>query len=142
MDAAEDSLHFQKGNSHFNVFQQSCGIDLDTEMVSHELVTVLSLSVLTHTHTHTDGLSMWASVQKEPTSREPDYSSIEQLFCLPVTEDKDKGAAAPVKKEPKEVCLSNTQHAAQGRIALNVPSTLSKLNNIILSFLFFIDFFY
>ncbi|XP_028294273.1 inverted formin-2 isoform X3 [Gouania willdenowi] len=51
----------------------------------------------------TDGHSMWASVQKEPTSREPDYSSIEQLFCLPVTEHKDKGAAAPVKKEPKEI---------------------------------------
>lgn len=46
---------------------------------------------------------MWASVQKEPPPREPDYNSIEQLFCLPVAEPKDKGAAAPVKKEPKEV---------------------------------------
>lgn len=53
--------------------------------------------------TVTDGPSMWASVQKDPPSREPDYSSIEQLFCLPVTEPKDKGAAAPVKKEPKEI---------------------------------------
>uniref|UniRef100_A0A8D3A0P5 Inverted formin 2 n=1 Tax=Scophthalmus maximus TaxID=52904 RepID=A0A8D3A0P5_SCOMX len=51
----------------------------------------------------TDGPSMWASVQKEPPPPEPDYSSIEQLFCLPVTEHKDKGAAAPVKKEPKEI---------------------------------------
>lgn len=51
----------------------------------------------------TDGPSMWASVQKEPPPREPDYRSIEQLFCLPVTEHKDKGAAAPVKKEPKEI---------------------------------------
>ncbi|XP_028251510.1 inverted formin-2-like isoform X2 [Parambassis ranga] len=51
----------------------------------------------------TDGHSMWASVQKEPPPPEPDYSSIEQLFCLPVTEHKDKGAAAPVKKEPKEI---------------------------------------
>nr|XP_057946389.1 inverted formin-2-like [Doryrhamphus excisus] len=51
----------------------------------------------------TDGHSMWASVQKEPPPHEPDYSSIEQLFCLPVTEHKDKGAAAPVKKEPKEI---------------------------------------
>ncbi|XP_061751391.1 inverted formin-2 isoform X2 [Nerophis ophidion] len=50
-----------------------------------------------------DGHSMWASVQKEPSPHEPDYSSIEQLFCLPVTEHKDKGAAAPVKKEPKEI---------------------------------------
>ncbi|XP_019725778.1 inverted formin-2 isoform X4 [Hippocampus comes] len=51
----------------------------------------------------TDGPSMWASVQKETSPHEPDYSSIEQLFCLPVTEHKDKGAAAPVKKEPKEI---------------------------------------
>ncbi|XP_028251792.1 inverted formin-2-like [Parambassis ranga] len=42
----------------------------------------------------TDGHSMWASVQKEPPPPKPDYSSIEQLFCLPVTEHKDKGAAA------------------------------------------------
>ncbi|XP_068607901.1 inverted formin-2 [Brachionichthys hirsutus] len=53
--------------------------------------------------TVTDGHSMWASVQKEPPPPEPDYISIEQLFCLPVTEHKDKGAAAPVKKEPKEI---------------------------------------
>ena len=52
---------------------------------------------------HTDGHSMWASVQKEPPPREPDYRSIEQLFCVPVIEPKDKVAAAPVKKEPKEV---------------------------------------
>ncbi|KAF3861122.1 hypothetical protein F7725_001377, partial [Dissostichus mawsoni] len=51
----------------------------------------------------TDGHSMWATVQSEPSSREPDYSSIEQLFSFPVTENKDKGAAAPVKKEPKEI---------------------------------------
>lgn len=51
----------------------------------------------------TDGPSMWASVQNDPPPHEPDYSSIEQLFCLPVTEPKDKGAAAPVKKEPKEI---------------------------------------
>ena len=57
----------------------------------------------------TDGQSMWASAQKDAVPREPDYSSIEQLFCLPVAEPKDKGAAAPVKKEPKEVCLANTQ---------------------------------
>ncbi|KAL0969179.1 hypothetical protein UPYG_G00223530 [Umbra pygmaea] len=50
----------------------------------------------------TDGHSMWTSVQKE-APQEPNYSSIEQLFCLPVTEHKDKGAAAPVKKEPKEI---------------------------------------
>lgn len=62
--------------------------------------------------TPTDGHSMWASVQKEPPPPEPDYSSIEQLFCLPVTEHKDKGAAAPVKKESKEVCLVNNPHCS------------------------------
>ncbi|XP_070402781.1 inverted formin-2 [Nothobranchius furzeri] len=51
----------------------------------------------------TDGPSMWATVQKEPPPREPNYSSIEQLFCLPVTEPKDKGATTPAKKEPKEI---------------------------------------
>ncbi|XP_072221100.1 inverted formin-2-like [Leuresthes tenuis] len=51
----------------------------------------------------TDGPSMWASVQKEPPPHQPDYSSIEQLFCLPVTKPKDKEAAVPVKKEPKEI---------------------------------------
>lgn len=61
---------------------------------------------------HADGQSMWASVQKEPPPREPDYSSIEQLFCLPVTEHKDKAAAAPVKKEPKEVCLVNSRRCS------------------------------
>ncbi|XP_024293225.1 inverted formin-2 isoform X2 [Oncorhynchus tshawytscha] len=50
----------------------------------------------------TDGHSMWTSAQKV-SPLEPNYSSIEQLFCLPVTEHKDKGAAAPVKKEPKEI---------------------------------------
>ncbi|XP_029531181.1 inverted formin-2-like isoform X2 [Oncorhynchus nerka] len=50
----------------------------------------------------TDGHSMWTSAQKD-APREPNYSRIEQLFCLPVTEHKDKGAAAPVKKEPKEI---------------------------------------
>ena len=52
---------------------------------------------------HADGQSMWASAQTDDAPREPDYSSIEQLFCLPVAEHKDKGTAAPVKKEPKEV---------------------------------------
>uniref|UniRef100_A0A673YQ53 Inverted formin 2 n=1 Tax=Salmo trutta TaxID=8032 RepID=A0A673YQ53_SALTR len=43
----------------------------------------------------------WKTLKDAPL--EPNYSSIEQLFCLPVTEHKDKGAAAPVKKEPKEI---------------------------------------
>ncbi|XP_073784096.1 inverted formin-2-like [Danio rerio] len=50
----------------------------------------------------TDGPSMWASVPSE-SPLEPNYSSIEQLFCLPVSEPKDKSPAAPLKKEPKEI---------------------------------------
>ncbi|XP_016377846.1 inverted formin-2 [Sinocyclocheilus rhinocerous] len=50
----------------------------------------------------TDGPSMWASVSTD-SPLEPNYNSIEQLFCLPVTEPKDKSPAAPLKKEPKEI---------------------------------------
>lgn len=67
-----------------------------------------------------DGQSMWASVQKEPPPREPDYGSIEELFCLPVTEPKDKGAAAPVKKEPKEVEKNFRQNAYQHKWLKNI----------------------
>ncbi|XP_041721332.2 inverted formin-2 isoform X2 [Coregonus clupeaformis] len=49
----------------------------------------------------TDSYSMWTSVQSD--SLEPDYSSIEELFCLPVTESKAKGSAPAVKQEPKEI---------------------------------------
>ncbi|XP_030575302.1 inverted formin-2 isoform X2 [Archocentrus centrarchus] len=66
----------------------------------------------------TDGHSMWASVQKDPPSPEPDYSSIEQLFCLPVAEHKDKGAAAPVKKEPKEITFIDPKKSLNVNIFL------------------------
>ncbi|XP_077052931.1 inverted formin-2-like isoform X4 [Siphateles boraxobius] len=49
-----------------------------------------------------DGPSMWASVPND-LPLEPNYSSIEQLFCLPVAEPKDKSLAAPAKKELKEI---------------------------------------
>ncbi|XP_061099974.1 inverted formin-2-like isoform X1 [Conger conger] len=46
--------------------------------------------------------SMWTSVQTDPM--EPDYSSIEQLFCLPQADLKNKSTTtAPAKKEPKEI---------------------------------------
>ncbi|XP_069008108.1 inverted formin-2 isoform X2 [Embiotoca jacksoni] len=73
----------------------------------------------------TDGHSMWASVRKEPPPREPDYSSIEQLFCLPVTEHKDKGAAAPVKKEPKEITFID----AKKNLNLNIFLKQFKCKN-------------
>ncbi|KAM9552050.1 inverted formin-2-like isoform 3-T3 [Salvelinus alpinus] len=49
----------------------------------------------------TDSHSMWTSVQVD--SLEPDYSSIEALFCLPVTDSKAKGGTPAVKQEPKEI---------------------------------------
>uniref|UniRef100_A0A8C7D7E7 Inverted formin 2 n=1 Tax=Oncorhynchus kisutch TaxID=8019 RepID=A0A8C7D7E7_ONCKI len=49
----------------------------------------------------TDSHSMWTSVQVD--SLEPDYSSIEELFCLPVTDSKAKGSTPAVKQEPKEI---------------------------------------
>ncbi|XP_059377125.1 inverted formin-2-like [Carassius carassius] len=50
----------------------------------------------------TDGPSLWASVTSK-SQLEPNYSSIEQLFCLPLTEPKDTSLAVPLKKEPKEI---------------------------------------
>lgn len=70
---------------------------------------------------NTDGQTMWASVQKETPPREPDYSSIEELFCLPVIEPKDKGAATPAKKEPKEVRL-RTNPSDHQRFAFSLHS--------------------
>ncbi|KAM3918521.1 inverted formin-2 isoform 2-T3 [Leptodactylus fuscus] len=49
-----------------------------------------------------DGHSMWASVSTIEETPEPNYSSIEQLFCFPQATVKDK-AATPVKKPPKEI---------------------------------------
>lgn len=46
---------------------------------------------------------MWASVSSSSEEMiEPNYSSIEQLFCFPQPTPKEK-TAAPVKAEPKEV---------------------------------------
>lgn len=46
---------------------------------------------------------MWASLSSPGAEVvEPNFSSIEQLFCFPVAKPKEP-AAAPVRKEPKEV---------------------------------------
>ncbi|XP_052009430.1 inverted formin-2-like isoform X2 [Xyrauchen texanus] len=50
----------------------------------------------------TDCSSIWASVSAD-SPLEPNYSSIEQLFSLPVAESKDKTPTAPLMKEPKEI---------------------------------------
>ncbi|KAG8561269.1 hypothetical protein GDO81_015313 [Engystomops pustulosus] len=49
-----------------------------------------------------DGQSMWSSSSTIVETPEPNYSSIEQLFCLPQATVKDK-AATPTKKPPKEI---------------------------------------
>ncbi|KAM9069879.1 inverted formin-2 isoform X1 [Sarcophilus harrisii] len=50
-----------------------------------------------------DSHSMWASVSSlSSEDMEPDYTSIEQLFCFPTTKAKEKNTA-PAKKEPKEI---------------------------------------
>ncbi|KAG7466327.1 hypothetical protein MATL_G00163770 [Megalops atlanticus] len=65
----------------------------------------------------TDSQSMWASLQVD-SPLEPDYSSIEQLFCLPVSEPKEKGATAPVKKEPKEISFIDAKKSLNLNIFL------------------------
>ncbi|XP_075699955.1 inverted formin-2 isoform X2 [Rhinoderma darwinii] len=50
----------------------------------------------------TKGQSMWSSPSSIEETPEPNYSSIEQLFCLPQATAKDK-AAIPAKKPPKEI---------------------------------------
>uniref|UniRef100_A0AAY5F027 Inverted formin, FH2 and WH2 domain containing n=1 Tax=Electrophorus electricus TaxID=8005 RepID=A0AAY5F027_ELEEL len=40
---------------------------------------------------------------------EPNYTSIEQLFSLPVAESKDKTPVAPIKKEPKEISFIDSK---------------------------------
>ncbi|XP_073494740.1 inverted formin-2 isoform X2 [Phyllobates terribilis] len=49
-----------------------------------------------------DGQSLWSSANTTEETPEPNYTSIEQLFCLPQATAKDK-AATPAKKPPKEI---------------------------------------
>uniref|UniRef100_A0A8C1M6Y7 Inverted formin 2 n=1 Tax=Cyprinus carpio TaxID=7962 RepID=A0A8C1M6Y7_CYPCA len=71
-----------------------------------------------------DGPSMWASVTSK-SQLEPNYSSIEQLFCLPLTEPKDKSPAAPLKKELKEISFID----AKKNMNLNIFLKQFKCSN-------------
>ncbi|XP_053330980.1 inverted formin-2 isoform X2 [Spea bombifrons] len=53
-----------------------------------------------------DRHSMWASSGTNEDSLEPNYSSIEQLFCLPQAKAKEE---APVKKAPKEITFLDSK---------------------------------
>ncbi|XP_028970292.1 inverted formin-2 isoform X3 [Esox lucius] len=55
----------------------------------------------------TDSHSMWTSVQSD--SLEPDYTSIEELFCLPVNDTKAKDSAPAVRQEPKEISFIDSK---------------------------------
>uniref|UniRef100_A0A674JPA2 Inverted formin 2 n=1 Tax=Terrapene triunguis TaxID=2587831 RepID=A0A674JPA2_9SAUR len=62
--------------------------------------------------------SMWASVSSgSDEAIEPDYMSIEQLFCFPQTKPKEK-AATPVKVEPKEITFLDSKKSLNLNIFL------------------------
>ncbi|XP_075782571.1 inverted formin-2 isoform X2 [Pelodiscus sinensis] len=62
--------------------------------------------------------SMWASVSSSSDETiEPDYMSIEQLFCFPQAKPKEK-AAAPVKVEPKEITFLDSKKSLNLNIFL------------------------
>ncbi|XP_034960876.2 inverted formin-2 isoform X4 [Zootoca vivipara] len=65
-----------------------------------------------------EGHSMWASVTSSSEETiEPDYTSIEQLFCFPQTKPKEK-QAAPVKVEPKEITFLESKKSLNLNIFL------------------------
>lgn len=72
---------------------------------------------------------MWASVPAD-SPLEPNYSSIEQLFCLPVAEPKDKGPVTPARKEPKEVWSFFCQ---QSSVCMKLVLFLNEMGFILLS---------
>ncbi|XP_062974564.1 inverted formin-2-like [Elgaria multicarinata webbii] len=65
-----------------------------------------------------EGQSMWASATSgSEETIEPDYTSIEQLFCFPQTKPKSKGVA-PVKAEPKEITFLDSKKSLNLNIFL------------------------
>ncbi|NWS37129.1 INF2 protein, partial [Probosciger aterrimus] len=62
--------------------------------------------------------SMWASVSSSSEETiEPNYTSIEQLFCFPQATPKEK-TAAPVKAEPKEITFLDSKKSLNLNIFL------------------------
>ncbi|XP_010289836.1 PREDICTED: inverted formin-2-like, partial [Phaethon lepturus] len=62
--------------------------------------------------------SMWASVSSSSEETiEPNYTSIEQLFCFPQTTPKEK-TAAPMKAEPKEITFLDSKKSLNLNIFL------------------------
>ncbi|KAM4852996.1 inverted formin-2 isoform 1-T1 [Thomomys bottae] len=62
--------------------------------------------------------SMWTTLSSAGTQLvEPDFSSIEQLFCFPVAKPKEP-SAAPARKEPKEVTFLDAKKSLNLNIFL------------------------
>ncbi|XP_039111724.1 inverted formin-2 isoform X3 [Hyaena hyaena] len=62
--------------------------------------------------------SMWALLSSlEPEVVEPDFSSIERLFCFPEAKPKEQ-AAAPTRKEPKEITFLDSKKSLNLNIFL------------------------
>ncbi|XP_069063412.1 inverted formin-2 isoform X1 [Pleurodeles waltl] len=64
-----------------------------------------------------DSHSMWASVNTSNESIEPNYTSIEELFCVAQITPKEK-EAAPVKKPPKEITFLDSKRSLNLNIFL------------------------
>ncbi|XP_077610647.1 inverted formin-2-like [Crocuta crocuta] len=61
---------------------------------------------------------MWALLSSlEPEVVEPDFSSIERLFCFPEAKPKEQ-AAAPTRKEPKEITFLDSKKSLNLNIFL------------------------
>ncbi|KAM5129237.1 inverted formin-2 isoform 2-T2 [Mantella aurantiaca] len=71
-----------------------------------------------------DGQSMWSSVSTYEETPEPNYSSIEQLFCLPQAKEKDKESTT-TKKPPKEITFLD----AKKNLNLNIFLKQFKSSN-------------
>ncbi|XP_037020143.2 inverted formin-2 isoform X1 [Artibeus jamaicensis] len=69
-------------------------------------------------HVAQEHSSMWASLSVPGAEVvEPDFSSIEQLFCFPVAKPKEP-AATPVRKEPKEITFLDSKKSLNLNIFL------------------------
>ncbi|XP_045415480.1 inverted formin-2 isoform X2 [Lemur catta] len=66
-----------------------------------------------------EGNSMWAALGSPDTEVvEPDFSSIEQLFSFPVAKPRAPAAAAPARKEPKEITFLDSKKSLNLNIFL------------------------
>ncbi|XP_021566752.1 inverted formin-2 [Carlito syrichta] len=66
-----------------------------------------------------EGSSMWASLGSPGTEVvEPDFSSIERLFSFPAVRPKEPVAAAPARKEPKEITFLDSKKSLNLNIFL------------------------